>query len=92
MFRTLRQHANISTQLTPHTMRRTWNDVFSEMLDNIPEDRRPDKEVEKQIRNRLMGWSSISEMSSRYARRSIREKADELSELLANSINTELEH
>ena len=92
MFRTLRQHANISTQLTPHTMRRTWNDVFSEMLDNIPEDRRPDKEVEKQIRNRLMGWSSISEMSSRYARRSIREKADELGELLANSINTKLEH
>ena len=92
MFRTLRQHANISTQLTPHTMRRTWNDVFSEMLDDIPEDRRPDKEMEKQIRNRLMGWSSISEMSSRYARRSIREKADELGELLANSINTKLEH
>ena len=67
-------------------MRRTWNDVFSEMIDNLPEDRRPDKELEKQIRNRIMGWSSISEMSNRYARRSIREKADELAELLANSI------
>ncbi len=38
-----------------------------------------------------MGWSSISEMSNRYARRSIREKADELGELLANSINKKSE-
>ncbi|WP_213385226.1 tyrosine-type recombinase/integrase [Acinetobacter pittii] len=85
-FRTLRQHAEITTCLTPHTMRRTWNDIFSEMIDSLPSDSRPDKEIEKQIRNRLMGWSSISEMSNRYARRSIREKADELAELLANSI------
>lgn len=85
-FRTLRQHSNITTFLTPHTMRRTWNDIFSEMIDSLPEDRRPDKEVEKQIRNRIMGWSSISQMSNRYARRSIREKADELAELLANNI------
>lgn len=87
MFRTLRQHTKITTLLTPHTMRRTWNDIFSEMIDSIPEDSRPNKEIEKQIRNRLMGWSSISEMSNRYARRSIREKADELAELLANSIH-----
>lgn len=85
MFRTLRHHAKVTTCLTPHTMRRTWNDVFSEMVDSMPENRRPDKETEKQIRNRLMGWSSISEMSNRYARRSIRVKADELAELLANS-------
>lgn len=85
-FRTLRRHSKITTFLTPHTMRRTWNDIFSEMIDSIPEDRRPDKEIEKQIRNRIMGWSSISEMSNRYARRSIREKADELAELLANNI------
>ena len=91
MFRTLKQHAKIAIHFTPHTIRRTWNDVFSEMLDSLPEDRRPDKEIEKQIRNRLMGWSSISEMSNRYARRSIREKADELGELLANSINKKSE-
>lgn len=61
------------------------------MIDSLPKDRRPDKEVEKQIRNRLMGWSSISQMSVRYARRSIREKADELAELLANSIHVTTE-
>lgn len=85
-FRTLRNHTKITTCLTPHTMRRTWNDIFSEMIDSLPEDRRPDKEIEKQIRNRIMGWSSISEMSNRYARRSIRVKADELAELLTNNI------
>lgn len=91
IFRTLRGHVKITTCLTPHTMRRTWNDIFSEMIDSMPENRRPDKEMEKQIRNRLMGWSSISEMSNRYARRSIRVKADELAELLANSIHKKKE-
>ena len=33
-----------------------------------------------------MGWSEISEMSSTYARRSIREKADEIANLLADNI------
>lgn len=87
MFRTLRDAANISTDITPHTMRRTWNDALSYMIDELPVDQRPTQEEEKQIRNRLMGWSSISEMSSQYARRSIREKADEIAELLANTIN-----
>ena len=86
IFRTLQKQANISTCITPHTMRRTWNDNFSVLIDSLPMDQRPNQEQEKQIRNRLMGWSSISEMSNRYSRRSIREKADELGELLANTI------
>ncbi len=86
IFRTLQKQADISTCITPHTMRRTWNDNFSLLIDSLPADQRPNQELEKQIRNRLMGWSSISEMSHRYSRRSIREKADELGELLANSI------
>ena len=86
IFRTLQKQANISTCITPHTMRRTWNDNLSILIDSLPQDQKPNQDLEKQIRNRLMGWSSISEMSSRYSRRSIREKADELGELLANSI------
>lgn len=86
IFRILQKQADISTCITPHTMRRTWNDNLCEIIDSLPADQRPNQEQEKQIRNRLMGWSSISEMSSRYSRRSIREKADELAELLANSI------
>lgn len=86
IFRTIQQQANISTHVTPHTMRRTWNDNLSTLIDSLPLEQKPEKELEKQIRNRLMGWSSISEMSNLYSRRSIREKADELGELLANSI------
>ncbi|WP_110975560.1 tyrosine-type recombinase/integrase [Acinetobacter sp. WCHAc060042] len=86
IFRTIQKQVNISTQVTPHTMRRTWNDNLSMLIDSLPLEQRPEKELEKQIRNRLMGWSSISEMSNLYSRRSIREKADELGELLANSI------
>lgn len=86
IFRTLKKQVNISTCITPHTMRRTWNDNLNILIDSLPPDQKPNQELEKQIRNRLMGWSSISEMSSRYSRRSIREKADELGELLANSI------
>ena len=67
-------------------MRRTWNDVLSETIDQLPPKQRPSFDQEKKIRNRLMGWSEISEMSSTYARRSIREKADEIANLLADNI------
>jgi hypothetical protein len=43
-------------------------------------------EKEKQIRNRLNGWSKKSSMEERYARRHIREKADKIAEDLANSL------
>ena len=86
VFRALSTAAKISTNLTPHTLRRTWNDVLSETIDQLPPKQRPSFDQEKKIRNRLMGWSEISEMSSTYARRSIREKADEIANLLADNI------
>ena len=86
VFRALSTAAKISTNLTPHTLRRTWNDVLSETIDQLPPKQRPSFDKEKKIRNRLMGWSEISEMSSTYARRSIREKADEIANLLADNI------
>ncbi|TIW03432.1 MAG: hypothetical protein E5V74_09140 [Mesorhizobium sp.] len=72
--------------LTPHTMRRTWNDRFSELVDQQPPDKRMDPEQEIRIRNKLQGWSPQSEMGAQYARRHIRKRADDLAERLANNI------
>lgn len=77
------------TWLTPHTMRRTWNDRLSERLDDLPEGKKLSPEEEKAIRNRLQGWSANSGMAERYARRHIRRKADEVAENLANSLASE---
>jgi hypothetical protein len=71
---------------TPHTMRRTWNDRLSRKIDAVPPEKRMPPEEEKKIRNLNNGWSNNSEMPSRYAARSIREKADRIAEELANDI------
>lgn len=83
---TVKRTAEFELQLSPHTFRRTWNDIFNEIIDGLPIEKRPSVEAEKNIRNRLMGWSSTSTMSAIYARRTIREKADEMANLLANAI------
>lgn len=69
-----------------HTMRRTWNDRLSRKIDALPPEKRMSPEEEKKIRNINNGWSKNSEMSSRYAARSIRENADKIAEELANDI------
>ncbi|MCX0339445.1 tyrosine-type recombinase/integrase [Acinetobacter radioresistens] len=84
--RTVKEAIQADRDLTPHTLRRTWNDIFSELIDTLPPEQKPSIESEKNIRNRLMGWSSTSTMSAIYARRTIREKADEMANLLANTI------
>lgn len=72
--------------LAPHTLRRTWNDRLSRKIDAQPPENRMDPEEEKRVRAQLNGWSKNSEMASRYAARSIREKADRIAEELANDI------
>jgi integrase len=70
----------------PHTMRRTWNDRLSRKIDAMPPEKRMSTEEEEKIRNHNNGWSTNSDLSSRYAARSIREKADRIAEELANDI------
>jgi integrase len=72
--------------LTPHTVRRAWNDILSAKIDSLPEGKRIKEEEEIQIRNRLQGWSDKSKMGGKYARRHIREKGDRISEQLMESI------
>lgn len=86
---TVKKTSDLEFQFSPHTFRRTWNDIYNELIDALPLDKRPSAEAEKNIRNRLMGWSSTSTMSAIYARRTIREKTDELVNLLTNAIKEE---
>lgn len=61
--------------LTPHVLRHTWNDRFSEVMDNA---RVPEAEEER-MRSFLMGWAPTSKTSVSYTRRHIRLKAQQVS-------------
>lgn len=58
-------------KLSPHVLRHTWNDDFSEVMDSnrVPE------EMEKKMRSRLMGWSETSHSAATYTRRHVQRKA-----------------
>lgn len=72
--------------LTPHTLRRSWNDQFVKLIDSLPPDKRPPPEREKAIINRVNGWSEGSAMGGKYGKRHIRRLADELADRLARDI------
>lgn len=85
MFRRLRKKfPALPDDFTAHTMRHSWNDSFSKLMDkkNIPEER------EQQLRNYQMGWSENSKMAENYTKRHIREEANkainEMAEKLFN--------
>ncbi len=86
IFRQVRKRLGLPDSVAPHAMRRTWNDRLSRKIDALPPEDRMPEEKEKQVRNRLNGWAKNSNMTERYARRHIREKADRLAERLANSL------
>ncbi|MBA6123573.1 tyrosine-type recombinase/integrase [Pseudomonas aeruginosa] len=61
--------------VTPHVLRHTWNDRFSEVMDiaKIAE------AEEERMRSFLMGWAPTSKTSANYTRRHIRLKAQQVS-------------
>lgn len=63
---------DLPSDLTPHMLRHTWNDLFSDLMDKqkIPE------ETEKRMRSRLMGWVPTSTAAETYTRRHVRRKAN----------------
>lgn len=76
VFVTLRARVpELPKDLSPHVLRHTWNDKFSELMDakRVPE------ETEKKLRATLMGWSENSPTASIYTRRHIRRRAQEAS-------------
>jgi integrase len=74
--------------MSPHTVRRSWNDQFSARVDSIPLERRPPEEEERKMRSRLQGWSAGSTMASRYTKRHIKRKADQIAEQMMEALAT----
>jgi len=62
-------------RLTPHVLRHTWNDRFSETMDNA----KVSESDEERMRSFLMGWSPTSITAARYTRRHVRLKAERVS-------------
>lgn len=76
VFNVLREKCpELPTSLSPHVMRHSWNDRFSEEMDK----RQTAEESEKKIRSYLMGWSETSSTAATYTRRHTRKKAQEVS-------------
>ncbi len=76
VFRTLRNKiSDLPDNLTSHVLRHTWNDRFSELMEqnNVPE------AEEKKLRSYLMGWSEFFGMAATYTKRYVRQKANEAS-------------
>ena len=67
------QSSKLPKNLSPHSLRHTWNTRFSELMD----ERKVDAETENRIRSYVMGWKETSKTASVYTRRHIRKKAQE---------------
>ena len=73
---------NLPDNTSPHILRHTWNDRFSEVC----EKNEISEEEEKKMRSYLMGWSEVSESASKYTKRYVSRKAYQASLDLQNSI------
>lgn len=70
-----RKVPDMPEELCPHILRHTWNDRFSELMD----ERGETPEHEEKMRKQQMGWTDSSKMPSVYTRRHIRRKTNEVS-------------
>ena len=66
------------SDLTPHVLRHTWNDRFSEKADK----QGLDEAEEEKLRSYIMGWKEGSGTSATYTRRHIEKEAHKVSLLL----------
>ena len=65
-----RKVPDLPEDLSPHVLRHSWNDSFSELADK---EGFSDAE-EKKMRSRLMGWSETSDSAVNYTRRHVKQK------------------
>jgi len=76
LFRELRTKVpGLPDDISPHVLRHTWNDDFSELMDErgvLPEE-------EEKMRRQAMGWSPNSKMAATYTRRHVQRKSNEAS-------------
>lgn len=73
LFEQLRTVGGLPADLTPHVMRHSWNDAFSDLADK----QGFSAETEQKIRSRVMGWSETSKSAALYTRRHVRRKSKE---------------
>ena len=59
-------------RLSPHALRHTWNDRFSDAMDK----ERTSETLEAKVRSYLMGWSETSNTAAIYTRRHVRLRAE----------------
>lgn len=71
VFSALKAHPDLIEKPSPHVLRHTWNDRFSEMMD----EKKTPEELEKRMRCYLQGWVPTSEAAAIYTRRHVRERA-----------------
>ncbi|CAA6825763.1 MAG: Unknown protein [uncultured Sulfurovum sp.] len=69
-------------KLSPHILRHSWNDNFSEKMDK---EHRPEEE-EKKIRSYAMGWSETSNSAENYTKRYIQKKANAVLRDMGNDL------
>ncbi len=70
-----RKVPGLPEELCPHVLRHTWNDAFSEFMD----ERGVSPEEEEKMRRQQMGWTDRSKMAAVYTRRHTRRKTNEAS-------------
>lgn len=70
-----RKVPGLPDDLSPHVLRHTWNDSFSELADKEGFT----EAEERRMRSRLQGWSPTSETAANYTRRHVKKKAREAS-------------
>lgn len=80
-----RKCSDLPDDLSPHVFRHTWNDQFSEIMDQ----QGVSEETEKKMRSRLMGWSETSGTAAIYTRRHVQRKAREVSLAMQKKLNKE---
>ncbi|HEY0938803.1 MAG TPA: site-specific integrase [Steroidobacter sp.] len=80
-----RKCPDLPDDLSPHVLRHTWNDHFSEIMDQ----QGVSEETEKKMRSRLMGWSETSGTAAIYTRRHVQRKAREVSLAMQRKLNKE---
>ena len=73
LFEKLRdKNRNLPPNLSAHILRHTWNDRFSELMDQ----QRTTQANEQKLRAIIMGWSETSTTAANYTRRYTQELAD----------------
>jgi integrase len=80
IFVTLRETIpELPPNFSPHFLRYTWNDRFSEFADEKIRRGEWTNQQEEEVRSYLMGWIMGSGMAALYSKRHIRKKAEEFS-------------